>query len=315
MYIYIQHDSHVRAVPHIHTPCPTYKKRMYVFIANMTLMCAPYHGMSPALTSYFLPSYLPCLLLPTSHRCAPYHGMSEEYAERLEDDATIISWIFITEMALKLVALGCPGYWSDGWNCLDGSIVTMSIVEMVLTAIFAGGGMNLSFLRILRMLRVLRVLRLMKSWKGLYKIVVTTGKALPQMVNIFILMFLILLIFSLLGMQACHPPHPLALPTAQLAQLALSSPSHAPSHATPRPSPSQLFGGMYNILTYLLTYVLTYLQPTHLRTYALTYLPRSSLAACTTPHRASPTKLAPVASARTGSRSRRAFTSTTSYRR
>ena len=133
--------------------------------------------------------------------CMAYEGMSNEYAEGLEMKATLVSWAFIVEMALKLVGMGCAAYWADGWNQLDGSIVTMSIVEMVMTAVFAGSGVKLSFLRILRMLRVLRILRLMKSWKGLYKIVVTFGKAAPQMGNIFVLMFLSLLIFSLLGMQ------------------------------------------------------------------------------------------------------------------
>ena len=27
----------------------------------------------------------------------------------------------------------CADYWSDGWNVLDGTIVSLSIVEMVLT--------------------------------------------------------------------------------------------------------------------------------------------------------------------------------------
>ena len=75
---------------------------------------------------------------------------------------------------------GCSGYWGDGWNVLDGSIVMMSIFEMVLTALLAGGGANISFLRILRMLRLVRMLRLMRSWKGLYKIVMTFGKALSK---------------------------------------------------------------------------------------------------------------------------------------
>ena len=79
-------------------------------------------------------------------------------------------------MSVKLIGLGCAGYWSDGWNRLDGIIVSLSIVEIVLTALFAGAGMKLAFLRILRMLRVARMLRLMKSWKGLYKIVTTFGK-------------------------------------------------------------------------------------------------------------------------------------------
>ena len=133
--------------------------------------------------------------------CMPYATMSVEYEEQLEFGATIISWLFIIEMALKLVGFGCAGYWADGWNQLDGTIVTMSIVEMILTAIFAGSGVKLSFLRILRMLRIARMLRLMKSWKGLYKVISTVVRAMPQMSNVIILVALINMIFALLGMQ------------------------------------------------------------------------------------------------------------------
>ena len=151
--------------------------------------------------------------------CMPYYGMSETYGMRLELGATLISWLFIIEMGVKLLGLGCAGYWADGWNQLDGTIVTMSIVEMVLTALFAGSGVKLSFLRILRMLRVARMLRLMKSWKGLYKIISTVVKAVPQMSNVLILVFLINMIFALLGMQVeeLSPP-----------AISLSPPSHLP---------------------------------------------------------------------------------------
>jgi hypothetical protein len=131
----------------------------------------------------------------------PYEGMSAEYASRLDDLSTTITWIFIGEMALKLYGLGCEGYWRDGWNRLDGTIVSISLFEMVLSALFADSGMNLSFLRILRMLRVARMLRLMRSWKGLYKIVSTFVKSIPAMANLFLLMLLFMFIFALLAMQ------------------------------------------------------------------------------------------------------------------
>ena len=82
---------------------------------------------------------------------------------------------------------------------LDGTIVSMTIVEMVVDAIAASGSVNFSFLRVLRMLRMLRVLRmlrLMRSWKGLYKIISTFLKAIPQMVNIAFLIILITFMFS-----------------------------------------------------------------------------------------------------------------------
>ena len=133
--------------------------------------------------------------------CLPYADMSEAYAADLEFVATVITWIFIVEMFLKVLGLGCASYWSDGWNVLDGTIVIMSIVEMVLTALFAGSGVKLSFLRMLRMLRVARMLRLMKSWKGLYKVISTVVRAIPQMSNVLILVALVSMIFALLGMQ------------------------------------------------------------------------------------------------------------------
>ena len=111
-------------------------------------------------------------------------------------------------MALKLAGLGCARYWGDSWNRLDGTIVTFSIFEMLFEMLEAdasggggGGQSKFSFLRILRMLRVARVLRLMRSWRGLYKILSTFLKALPQMRNLFILMVLFMIIFALLGMQ------------------------------------------------------------------------------------------------------------------
>ena len=47
--------------------------------------------------------------------CMPYQGMPTAYAYTLEESATIISLLFIGEMALKLVGLGCAGPY-EGWG-------------------------------------------------------------------------------------------------------------------------------------------------------------------------------------------------------
>jgi len=135
--------------------------------------------------------------------CMPYAGQSDEYAADLESAGTAITLLFMAEMGLKLVGLGCAGYWRDGWNVLDGTIVIISFFDLALTIAFAGGGPNISFLRILRMLRMLRILRLMRvpALKGILKICTTLYKALPQTSNVLILFFLIAFIFALLGMQ------------------------------------------------------------------------------------------------------------------
>jgi len=84
---------------------------------------------------------------------------------------------------------------------LDGTIVSLTTLEMVLSALLAGHAGSVTFLRMLRILRVLRILRLMKSWRGLYIICRTFLRALPQMANIMILIVLCMFVFSLLGMQ------------------------------------------------------------------------------------------------------------------
>ena len=141
--------------------------------------------------------------------CMPYEGMPDSYASRLEDGTLLISCAFIVEMALKMAGLGWQGYWSDNWNVLDGTIVLLSVFELILTLLVAGHeGYNLSFLRMMRMLRLLRVLRmlrLMRKWRGLYRIVSTFIRAMPQMSNIFLLILLTMFIFALLGMQV-RPP-------------------------------------------------------------------------------------------------------------
>ena len=117
-----------------------------------------------------------------------YHGMSDAYAARLELATDAITWMFILEFVAKILGLGCRDYWSDGWNRLDGSLVMLSVIEILLTFLMAGSDVDLSLLRVLRLLRVMRMLRLMRSWKGLYKVVRTILNAIPQMSNVFVLL-------------------------------------------------------------------------------------------------------------------------------
>lgn len=42
----------------------------------------------------------------------------------------VLTVLFTLEMLLKHVALGLLGYWSNGFNVLDGCIVTASLVDL-----------------------------------------------------------------------------------------------------------------------------------------------------------------------------------------
>lgn len=66
--------------------------------------------------------------------------------------------IFLVEMIAKHRLLGIKGYWSDGWNRMDGTLVLLSIPSLV--AFFVPiAGASLNVLLTLRLLRALRFFR------------------------------------------------------------------------------------------------------------------------------------------------------------
>jgi len=88
-------------------------------------------------------------------------------------------------------------------NWLDGGIVSLSIFEMVLTAVSGGGGNLSAFktIRVLRTLRVLRIVRLLRSLQSMQVIIGVFMRSASSFAYITMLLFVFLFIFTLLGMQ------------------------------------------------------------------------------------------------------------------
>ena len=77
----------------------------------------------------------------------------------------VIEWIFngvfCLEFLVKHLGYGVAGYWSVGWNRLDGIIVLSSVVDMISPLL--GSGVDLGFMKALRVLRVMRAVRVLKA--------------------------------------------------------------------------------------------------------------------------------------------------------
>ena len=102
-------------------------------------------------------------------------------------------------MALKLLALGCTRYWSDGFNRFDGGIAMVSLVDV--SESFLGlEVVDAAFLRTLRLLRIFRLLRARKSLQRLIA-VVGSAEALEALLWLLFLLALVIFTFALLGMQ------------------------------------------------------------------------------------------------------------------
>lgn len=109
----------------------------------------------------------------------------------------IFTAIFILEMIIKMVGLGLRGYCADSFNVFDGTVVTISIVELILAALGTEGG----GLAILRSLRLVRVFKLARSWTDLQNLLKTIMGSLADVTSAAMLMLLVVFIFALLGMQ------------------------------------------------------------------------------------------------------------------
>lgn len=124
-------------------------------------------------------------------------------SNNLSNAYDVFNWIFIIEMAIKLLAVGVYKYLSDKMNWLDGSIVSLSIIEMILINL-SGSGSDFSAIktvRVLRTLRVLRIVRLLRSLESMQIIMSVLIRSASSFAYITMLLFVFLFIFTLLGMQ------------------------------------------------------------------------------------------------------------------
>eukprot|EP00924_Labyrinthula_sp_SR-Ha-C_P002687 augustus_masked-scaffold_13-processed-gene-4.8-mRNA-1 protein AED:0.09 eAED:0.10 QI:0/-1/0/1/-1/1/1/0/1606 len=106
--------------------------------------------------------------------------------------------VFTLEMVLKLYGLGLSMYVKDSFNVFDGVIVCISLIEMALGSQREGGGSGLGALRAFRLLRIFKLVR---SWKNLRLLLNTILLGLGDCLYSLVLMVLVMVIYTLLGMQ------------------------------------------------------------------------------------------------------------------
>lgn len=104
-------------------------------------------------------------------------------------------------MGFKILGLGLRDYLKETMNYLDGSVVILSVVELVF---LSGSGGSLSAfrtVRIFRTFRVLRVARLLKSMQSMQVILGVIARSVSSFVYLALLLLLFIFIYSLMGMQ------------------------------------------------------------------------------------------------------------------
>eukprot|EP01043_Picozoa_sp_COSAG02_P003210 COSAG02_NODE_77_length_40635_cov_56.355980_4_plen_2303_part_00 len=125
--------------------------------------------------------------------------MSDEYVNVLAWFNEAFTWIFAGEFVLKLGALFPSRYFRNGWNVYDWFVVTVTMTELIYKKIDPTG--EIPGASIMRVFRILRVFRLLRNMKGLTKLLMTVLHAMPTVVNVAGVLFLLFYIAGVLGMH------------------------------------------------------------------------------------------------------------------
>ncbi|KAG1668868.1 Voltage-dependent calcium channel type A subunit alpha-1 [Nymphon striatum] len=105
--------------------------------------------------------------------------------------------LFISEMILKMYALGPRIYFDSAFNKFDCVVISGSIFEVVYSSVKEG---SFGF-SVLRALRLLRIFKVTKYWSSLRNLVISLLSSMRSIISLLFLLFLFILIFALLGMQ------------------------------------------------------------------------------------------------------------------
>lgn len=140
------------------------------------------------------------ILLNTLVLALDRHPISYEQQNYLEYINLVLSYIFIAEMVIKLLGQGVRDYCNDSFNIFDGSVVIISIFELIISA-FIEGGFGGGAISSLRAVRLLRVFKLARSWTSFRELLAKIIETLKDIQSFSCLLILFMFIFTLLGME------------------------------------------------------------------------------------------------------------------
>ena len=144
------------------------------------------------------------VLLNVALMACDWFGLEESRDKFQLYEETMLGFglIYCVECAMKLIALGFDGYFSDSWCRFDFFLVcTFTVDEFASELLARYVPVPPMLLRVLRVFRILRIIRLLRKFKELRNLIVTMILSLPSLFNVAALLALIIFIYAVLGVQ------------------------------------------------------------------------------------------------------------------
>ena len=112
----------------------------------------------------------------------------------------ILTGLFSLEAALKIITFGFlfngqKSYLRNWWNFLDFFVVSIALIDLLPFKT------DLTFYKVIRMVRLLRPLRFIQSNHGLKIAVQSLLNAMPGIINLLVISFMIISLFSILAVN------------------------------------------------------------------------------------------------------------------
>nr|6NT3_A Chain A, Sodium channel protein type 9 subunit alpha, Sodium channel protein PaFPC1, chimeric construct [synthetic construct]6NT4_A Chain A, Sodium channel protein PaFPC1,Sodium channel protein type 9 subunit alpha,Sodium channel protein PaFPC1 [synthetic construct] len=179
------------------TPAPSVTQRLTDFLCVWDC-CVPWQKLQGAIGAVVLSPFFELfiaviIVLNITFMALDHHDMNIEFERILRTGNYIFTSIYIVEAVLKIIALSPKFYFKDSWNVFDFIIVVFAILELGLEGVQG--------LSVFRSFRLLRVFRLAKFWPTLNNFMSVMTKSYGAFVNVMYVMFLLLFIFAIIGMQ------------------------------------------------------------------------------------------------------------------
>ncbi len=142
-----------------------------------------------------------------------YAGFASKHEAVLHILDTVILWIFVAEIVVKMGAEGAKpwNYFKDGWNVFDFLIVAVCFLPLE----------NASFIAVLRLARILRVFKLVTALPRLQLIVGALLKSIPSMGYVFLLLAMHFYIYGCMATFLYYQNDPIHFGDLQTSMLSL----------------------------------------------------------------------------------------------
>jgi hypothetical protein len=132
------------------------------------------------------------------------YPQSKEKTDLINIFNVFFCWVFFAEMMLKIGGLGWKNYAKDKFNLFDAIVVTISLIDWIISTSVANPeslGSGADVMQALKSLRMLRVIKLARTWTDLQVVMSTIVLSVKDITYYSILLMLFIYIFALLGME------------------------------------------------------------------------------------------------------------------